>query len=147
MDDDFNTALAIGHIFELLRVVNKYLDSKPAGGRAVELATKTRDFLKEAGGVLNIFRRTPEQWSRSLMAFKCPDLSEEFIMTRIQARQAAREKKDWAASDAIRKELEERGIVLEDKKDGTGWKVKALPFHGATFFHHLLPPEQLQIEY
>ena len=124
MDDDFNTALAIGSIFELIRVVNKYLDGKPSGGKAAELASKTRDLLREAGGVLNIFRRTPEEWSRALMSFKCPDLTEEFIEARIQERRAAREKKDWTASDAIRKELEERGIILEDKKEGTGWKVK-----------------------
>ncbi len=124
MDDDFNTALAIGNIFELIRVINKYLDGKPSGRKAVELVSKTSALLKEAGGVLNIFSRTPEQWSRSLMSFKCPELTEEFIMARIQERQSAREKKDWAASDAIRKELEERGIILEDKKEGTGWKVK-----------------------
>lgn len=124
MDDDFNTALAIGNIFELIRAVNKYLDGKPSGRKAVELASGTRDLLKESGGVLNIFSRTPEQWSSSLMSIKCPELTEEFIMARIKERQAAREKKDWAASDAIRKELEERGIILEDKKEGTGWKVK-----------------------
>lgn len=124
MDDDFNTALAIGSIFELIRVVNKYLDGKPSGGKAVELVSRTRDLLREAGGVLNIFRRTPEEWSSALMFFKCPDLTEEFIEARIQERSDAREKKDWAASDAIRKELEERGIILEDKKEGTGWKVK-----------------------
>jgi len=124
MDDDFNTALAIGNIFELIRLVNKYLDGKPSGKKAIELASKARDLLKEAGGVLNIFRRTPEEWGRSLMSFKCPDLTEEFIMGRIKERQVAREKKDWAASDLIRKELEERGIILEDKKEGTGWKVK-----------------------
>jgi cysteinyl-tRNA synthetase/serine O-acetyltransferase len=126
MDDDFNTALAIGSIFELIRVVNKYLDGKPSGGRAVELVSKTRDLLKEAGGVLNIFRRTPGEWSRALMSFKCPDLKEEFIEAKIKERRDAREKKDWAASDAIRKELEERGIILEDKKEGTGWKVKII---------------------
>ena len=126
MDDDFNTALAIGSIFELIRIVNKYLDGKPSGGKAVELVSKTQELLKEAGGVLNIFRRTPEEWSRALMSFKCPDLTEEFIEARIQERRAAREKKDWATSDAIRKELEERGIILEDKKEGTGWKVKII---------------------
>jgi cysteinyl-tRNA synthetase len=126
MDDDFNTALAIGNIFELIRLVNKYLDGRPSGKKAVEMASKARGLLKEAGGVLNIFRRTPEEWGRSLMSFKCPDLTEEFIMARIKERQAAREKKDWAASDLIRKELEERGIILEDKKEGTGWKVKII---------------------
>jgi cysteinyl-tRNA synthetase len=126
MDDDFNTALAIGNIFELIRVVNKYLDGRPSGKKAVELASKARDLLKETGGVLNIFRRTYEEWGRSLMSLKCPDLSEKFIMARIKERRAAREKKDWAASDRIRKELEERGIILEDKKEGTGWKVKII---------------------
>ncbi len=126
MDDDFNTALAIGTIFELIRAVNKYLDGRPAGKKAVELASKTRDLLEEAGGVLNIFRRTPDDWNRSLMAVKCPDLTEEFILNRITERQAARDKKDWAASGLIRKELEERGIILEDKKEGTGWKVKII---------------------
>ena len=126
MDDDFNTALAIGHVFELIRTVNKYLDGKPSGNKAVELVSRTSDLLKEAGGVLNIFRRTPVEWSRGLMAIKCPEISEEFILSRIKERQAAREKKDWAASDAIRQELEERGIILEDKKEGTGWKVKTI---------------------
>lgn len=124
MDDDFNTALAIGNIFELIRVVNKYLDGKPSGVKAVELVSKTRALLTEAGNVLNIFSRTPEEWSRALMSIKCPELKEEFIMTRIRERQSARDRKDWAASDAIRKELEEKGIVLEDKKEGTGWKVR-----------------------
>jgi len=126
MDDDFNTALAIGHVFELIRTVNKYLDGKPSGNKAVELVSRTSDLLKEAGGVLNIFRRTPVEWSRGLMAIKCPEISEEFILSRIKERQAAREKKDWAASDAIRQELEERGIILEDKKEGTGWKGKTI---------------------
>jgi cysteinyl-tRNA synthetase len=124
MDDDFNTALAIGHIFEFIRIVNKYLDGKPSGSRAAELVSRASDLLKEAGSVLNIFRRTPLEWSRSLMNVKYPGVSEEFILSLIRERQAAREKKDWAVSDAIRKELEERGIILEDKKEGTGWKVK-----------------------
>jgi cysteinyl-tRNA synthetase len=124
MDDDFNTALAIGHIFELIRLVNRYLDGKPMGSRAVELVSRASDLLKEAGGVLNIFRRTPAEWSRSMLAIKCPGLSEEFIISKIEERRAARDKKDWAVSDAVRKELEERGIIVEDKKEDTGWKVK-----------------------
>jgi cysteinyl-tRNA synthetase len=58
------------------------------------------------------------------MRFKCPDMTEEFILSKIQERQKARELKDWTAADAIRKELDEKGVVLEDKKEGTSWKVK-----------------------
>jgi cysteinyl-tRNA synthetase len=124
MDDDFNTALAIGHIFEVIRALNKYLDGRPSGVRAATLVRKAEELLKEAGSILNVFTRTPEDWNRSLMRIKCPDVTEEFIISKIQERQKARDLKDWAAADAIRKELDEKGVVLEDKKEGTSWKVK-----------------------
>lgn len=124
MDDDFNTALAIGNIFELIRMLNKYLDGKPSGSRAKELVVKAQDLLKEIGNALNIFSRTPEEWNRALMPFKCPNVTEEVIISKIGERQKARANKDWAAADAIRKGLEDRGVLLEDKKDGTAWKVK-----------------------
>ncbi|MFH1015045.1 MAG: DALR domain-containing protein, partial [Nitrospirota bacterium] len=124
MDDDFNTALAVGHIFELIREANRYLDSKPSGQKANELASKTKELLMEAVGVLNIFRKTPDEWQTALMRTKKIPLTEKDILSRITSREEARQKKDWAAADAIRKELEEKGIILEDKKDGTGWKIK-----------------------
>jgi cysteinyl-tRNA synthetase len=124
MDDDFNTALAIGNIFEFIRVLNKYLDGKPSGQKAKDLVSKAQDALKEIGSALNIFSRTPEEWNSALMGFKCKDVTEEFILSKIEERQKARETKDWAAADAIRRELDEKGIILEDKKEGTFWKVK-----------------------
>jgi cysteinyl-tRNA synthetase len=124
MDDDFNTALAIGHIFELIRTLNKYMDGKPSGSKAVALVKRSEELLKEAGSILNIFSRMPEEWNKALMRFKCPNMTEEFIMSKIQERQQAREHKDWAAADAIRKELDEKGVALEDKKGRTAWKVK-----------------------
>lgn len=124
MDDDFNTALAIGNIFDLIRTVNKYMDGKPSGPRAVELITKSRDLLSMAGAVLNIFNRTPEEWYRALMVVKEINLSEEAILLKITERKKARDTKDWAEADRIRNELEEKGIILEDKQDGTRWKVR-----------------------
>jgi len=124
MDDDFNTALAIGNIFELIRMLNKYMDGKPSGRKAVELIKKADEMLRETGNVLNLFHRTPEEWYRELMAVKEIGLTEDDILARISERQSAREKKDWAEADRIRKELDEKGILLEDRKDGTGWKVR-----------------------
>jgi cysteinyl-tRNA synthetase len=124
MDDDFNTALAIGNIFELIRVLNKCLDGRPSGRRAVELVTQSRELLNRTGAVLNIFQRTPEEWYKALMKVKHIDLTGSDIAARIEERMRARERKDWADADRIRKELEDKGIILEDKKDGTGWKVK-----------------------
>ena len=124
MDDDFNTALAIGTVFELVRLLNKYMDGRPSGKKAAELIGKADGMLRETGNVLNLFHRTPEEWYKALMATKEIGLSEEEILGRINARKAARETKNWAEADRIRKELEEKGILLEDRKDGTGWKVK-----------------------
>jgi cysteinyl-tRNA synthetase len=124
MDDDFNTAMAIGHIFEFLRGLNKYMDGKPSGVKAMGLVKKAEELFKTAGGILNIFGRTPEEWNQALMRYKCPDITEEFISVKVRERQKAREEKEWATADAIRKELDEKGVLLEDKKKGTAWKVK-----------------------
>jgi cysteinyl-tRNA synthetase len=124
MDDDFNTALAIGNIFEVIRVLNKYLDGRPSGKRAVDLVTQSRQLLNETGSVLNMFQRTPEEWRKALIKVKHIDLAESDIAARIEERMRARERKAWADADRIRKELEDKGILLEDKKDVTAWKVK-----------------------
>lgn len=124
MDDDFNTALALGHIFGLIREVNKFLDTKPSGRKAEELIVKTGELLEQAGSVLNIFNKRPEEWYGSLMQTKRIPFTRTDILNKIEQRQEARHRKDWAAADAVRKELEENGIILEDKKDGTAWKVK-----------------------
>lgn len=52
------------------------------------------------------------------------DLSEEALLEKISQRQEARNNKDWATSDEIRDELAAKGIILEDKQDGTAWKIK-----------------------
>ena len=124
MDDDFNTAQAIGYVFELIRVLNKYMDGRPCGKKAGELLRKSKEALERSGRVLNIFQRTPEEWQRALMKTRKVGLGEDDILFRIEERRRAREAKDWASADRIRNELEEKGIILEDKKDGTGWKVR-----------------------
>ena len=124
MDDDFNTALAIGHIFELVREINKFLDAKPSGDEATALIKKAKDALNSVARVLNLFNRTPALWNIALLKSKKIALSEADIEQKIKDRQAARQSKDWAAADAVRNELDEKGIILEDKRDGTSWKVK-----------------------
>lgn len=124
MNDDFNTALAQGYIFELVRGVNKFLDGKPSGQKSRELVSKTKETLTELGRVFNILQRTPEEWYKSLMKVKNIGLSEKDIPDKISERKEARQRKDWSLADRIRKELEEKGIILEDKKDRTTWRIK-----------------------
>ncbi len=83
MNDDFNTASALGFIFELIREVNRFLDSKPSGQKAKELVQQANDILAEIGGVLNIFNKTPDEWYRALMKVKKIDLSEEDLQKKI----------------------------------------------------------------
>ncbi len=124
MDDDFNTASALGFIFELVREVNRYLDAKPSGQKALEVVARAGDLLAEIGGVLNVFNKTPKEWYSALIKIKKIALSEDELQQKIDERRKARDNKDWAAADNVRNELAEKGIILEDKKDGTAWKIK-----------------------
>lgn len=124
MDDDFNTALALGNVFELIREANRFLDSKPSGKKSAELISKAEELLSQAGKILNIFTKTPDEWQSALMRTKKILLAENEILNKIKEREEARQRKDWGSSDLFRKELEDKGIILEDKKDGTDWKIK-----------------------
>lgn len=126
MDDDFNTAQAIGHIFELTRNINKFFDREEFNKDSIKVLRLAKDTIKEKGRILNLFQREPEEWFRvakaELPVFKL--LSKEEINRRIEERKDARANKDWERADRIRKELEEYGILLEDRPDGTVWRVK-----------------------
>jgi cysteinyl-tRNA synthetase len=80
--------------------------------------------METFGSVFNLFRRTPEEWNVALLLTKKIPLSEADIGRKIAERHAARQSKDWARADAVRNELEAQGILLEDKREGTAWKVK-----------------------
>ncbi len=124
MDDDFNTALAIGHLFEAIKEINRYLDARPSGPKAQETLTRAIELLRSIGGVLNIFQRSPRQWHLSLLKTRKVDITEEEIERKIAERQEARKQKDWQKADSIRDELLKHGIVLEDTLQGTVWRVK-----------------------
>ncbi len=124
MDDDFNTAQAIGVIFEFIREVNRYLDSKPSGESLLERVRRAKDILEGVGRVLGLFARTPEDWYRVLLNSRKVPMDEAGILSAIDERKQARANKDWDRADRIRNELLDAGILLEDRPDRTDWKVK-----------------------
>ena len=124
MDDDFNTALALGHFFELIRETNKFLDSRPSTKQELELLHEVRTLIIEISNVMNVLRKSPHDWYVSLMRVKGIGLSEAEIQEKIAERREARENKDWSRADEIRGELAEKGVILEDKKERTDWKIK-----------------------
>lgn len=124
MDDDFNTAIAIASLFDLVRVVNKFIDQhgleakKPAAERATLDAMMLT--LRELTGVLGLFLTAPR--------VKADDgndgLTAKLMDLIIEIRANARKSKDFATADLVRNKLTEAGIVLEDRPDGTGWSRK-----------------------
>ncbi|AMO95655.1 cysteine--tRNA ligase [Collimonas fungivorans] len=120
MDDDFNTPMAISALFDLANEVNK--NRSQAAARQ----------LKGLAGVLGFLQRVPEDFlkGRALGGSEVVGngiaqaaLSEQDILLKIQARQAAKIAKDFSAADLIRKELLAEGILLEDKPGGqTEWR-------------------------
>jgi cysteinyl-tRNA synthetase len=109
LDDDLNTSVALAAIHELTRVVN------PVLARGQLLEDNKRDLIvaiEKFDSVLNVFGK-PER-----------ELLDEEIQALIDERQEARHRRDFARADEIRDELAERGIVLEDTKDGVRWKKR-----------------------
>jgi len=124
MDDDFNTAKALGVIFEFIKELNRFMDKKPSNKEDLTLLSYAKKIIKELGGVLNLFQRQPTQWYRDLLKIKKLEISEDEINRFIEERVKARKNKDWQKADTIRQQLLSKGIILEDKPDKTVWKVK-----------------------
>jgi cysteinyl-tRNA synthetase len=115
MDDDFNTPTAIAGLFDFNRSVNTLLNSgEPIAKETLE-AIDT--FYREVGGqVLGII---PDKASGSVNA----EREAGMVRLLIELRNQARKNKDFATSDTIRDQLKALGVVLEDGKGGTTWKV------------------------
>jgi len=105
MDDDFGTPEAVSVLFDLATAANS--GNTAAAGQ-----------LRALGAVLGILQRDSEQY------LKGGGGDDAWIEERIAAREAARKRKDFKAADDLRKELAEKGIVLEDKGGRTTWRRK-----------------------
>ena len=107
MEDDLNTADAIGVLFELIRDLNTNVNDKTVSKAVAEYAISAFD---ELTGVLGLVYNRDKKGS----------LDDE-IEALIEQRNAARKAKNWAEADRIRDELKAQGIVLEDTAQGVKW--------------------------
>jgi cysteinyl-tRNA synthetase len=127
MDDDFNTAQVLGHIFDVVRAANRVLaECTKISADLKMILAKARRELDEAGEVLGIFRTQPEVYLENARKRKLGELgiSREEIEELIEERATARKSRDFARSDEIRDALLARNIVLLDSPQGTIWKIK-----------------------
>lgn len=111
MDDDFNTAGALGSMFELVRAINQARDA----GASQETLGAAQEALLELTGVLGL----KMEGKHSKVGGAAP-----FIELLIELRVKLRLQQDWKLGDFIRDSLTELGVILEDGKDGTTWRVK-----------------------
>ena len=129
MDDDFNTAAALGHLNSGLHTINGWIDElRREGKRAVpqSLSRSTLETFATIGRVLGLFQDDPDHYFNQLKMRKLSALpvSEEEIDRLIDERNKARREKNWARADEIRNLLLSKSIILEDTPQGTLWKVK-----------------------
>ena len=118
MDDDFNTPIALSVLFELAREINRIKNTDS------HTATRLAALLKKQGKVLGLLQKDPEDYFRT--GSQSTDthtlMSDDDINQLIQARNIARQNKDWSTADKVRDELKAAGIVLEDVASGTDWR-------------------------
>jgi cysteinyl-tRNA synthetase len=128
MDDDFNTAEALGYFYDLQRNLNSLLDiSKGHPTQEIILMLKQGlDHFSNIGWAFGLFRDDPEKYldQQKEKGLKKLNLTEEEILQLIEGRNQARKEKNYKRADEIRNNLFSKRIILEDTPSGTIWKIK-----------------------
>jgi cysteinyl-tRNA synthetase len=106
LDDDLNISAALAAVFELVREANRRIDAR---SMSTTDAGRITAWLRDVDRVLGVLPDDPEALDPALQRL-------------LDERAAARTNRDWAASDRLRDALAERGIVVEDTRDGQRWR-------------------------
>jgi len=116
MDDDFNTAAGIGTLFEAVRATNQLLDAGNADQGEIAL---NHGAILRMGQVLGIATGDAEAYFKS----QARDIDPARVEDLIARRTAARKARDWAEADRLRDELTAMGVAIEDRPEGTVWRM------------------------
>ncbi|MBQ7606474.1 MAG: cysteine--tRNA ligase [Desulfovibrionaceae bacterium] len=127
LEDDLNTAKALGILFSKVRCVNRILENKSTA-KSAAAKPLLEAFVREVDqwkSVLGLFSMEPETFFRELRAKKIKrnNIDCERVEKLLAQRREARAKKDFAASDALRAELEGLGIIVQDTPNGQQWNL------------------------
>ncbi len=112
--DDFNTADALAVLFDLTRELNKAKDE------ARDDAPALAGLLRQLGGIIGLLQEDPAGYLQSAIGEQ--GISDEEVEALVAERSEAKKNRDWGRADAIREQLTEAGIQLEDGPEGTRWK-------------------------
>jgi cysteinyl-tRNA synthetase len=127
MDDDLNTARALGHLFDAVRALNRLLDEGRDGEPDLGSMRAWSGAVRDMGQVLGLLVRDPAAYlaERQDTALSDSDLTPAAIEACVAERARARAEKRWADADRIRGELQARGVVLEDVGGRTRWRLES----------------------
>jgi cysteinyl-tRNA synthetase len=130
MDNDFNSAQALGHLFDTVKILNKItrvLPEDPAAGD-LALLQESAKTIKELAGILGLVNQDPVVYIKTKQAklIKEMGVKQAEVEQLIQQRTEARKNKDWSRSDEIRDILLAMHVELQDGSTGTKWTVKKL---------------------
>jgi cysteinyl-tRNA synthetase len=128
MDDDFNTAKAIGHVFESIRRLNRLMDDMAENDNqedVTRLQSALADFIG-VGKVLGIGTEDPSGFfdHKKNKVLKQEAVDGALVEKLIVERNQARKENNWARADQIREQLAGMNVLLEDRPEGTVWKTK-----------------------
>lgn len=115
MDEDFNTALGLGAIFELVKELNKALDNEKISANGQKVLNETFEYIKTV--MEDVFG------VKLKLESAVGNLTAELVDFILELRRDARADKNWALSDKIRDRLAEMGIKIKDGKDKTTWTM------------------------
>lgn len=128
MDDDFNTAQALGHVFDMIRLTNNFIvdEKNIASSDKTRILAETTKVFDHFGTVLGVLQSDADHFfaSDKETELRKRGLNIDEIESLVRQRESARKEKDWARADAIRKELAVLHIVLKDSPHGTSWMIE-----------------------
>ena len=119
MDDDFNTGGALGELFEIAHAVNRISATAVATSGAAPAYLAAVTVLRELSQILGLFRKPPARPQVSGDGLTAPLLE---LLLELRAR--LRKDKNFALADEVRNRLTALGVVLEDRPDGTRWRIE-----------------------
>ncbi len=127
MDDDFNSARGIGILFDTVRSINRLLDQYQdnLSKKIKKTIQSNQSDILRIGNILGILLEPPRVYfdKKRFQGLEQKSIDPAVIDKRVKEREEARKANDWEKADQIRKQLADMNIILEDRPDGTIWKI------------------------
>ncbi|MDP6944566.1 MAG: cysteine--tRNA ligase, partial [Myxococcota bacterium] len=126
LDDDFNTAQALGYAFELARAINRFGNHKKARKRGGPIVAPALEALTHVTAALSLLGMDAAGFQEEVKAKRLTamGISRDEVEAKVAERMQARADRDWARADGLRDELDALQILVMDTPDGCEWRVR-----------------------